>query len=200
MNRRTKLASALLACALVFSLTAWSQEARPSHAATLTQQSPERYFRLDFRVLDVSPQGNITSSRSYHEMIAEGTRNDRTSSIRVGARILVPVGGFQTSKNGAAAATQFRYMDVNTDIDVSHVEFVDQALRLSVRVNISTPILASSYMPANYTDMKEPITRQATWNSDVTVPIRKPTIIFSADNNTDKGKIELELTAVPVNQ
>jgi hypothetical protein len=44
------------------------------------------------------------------------------------------------------------------------------------------------------------IIRQTSWDSNVTVPIGKPTIIFSADNSADKGKTELELTAVPIGQ
>jgi hypothetical protein len=48
--------------------------------------------------------------------------------------------------------------------------------------------------------MKKPIVRNIRWVSWVTIPINKPTIIFSSDNNANKGRTELELTAVPVNQ
>jgi hypothetical protein len=47
-------------------------------------------------------------------------------------------------------------------------------------------------------ESSEPVIRQSNWNSRVTVPIGKPTIIFSSDNVSDKGKTELELTATPI--
>ncbi|MGB7191023.1 MAG: hypothetical protein WBD10_12855 [Acidobacteriaceae bacterium] len=197
MNQRTKLASALLAFALVFSLTAWSQEAQPSQPAQASassyKQSPERYFRLNFRVLDVSPEGKVVNSRLYHEMVASGPKSDRSSSIRTGDRIPI------VSGSAGASNVQFQYIDTGTNIDVEHAEIVDRTLRLEVKVSISSFSTSdsSSYMPAG---MKEPIIRQVSWNSYVTVPINQPTVIFSADNNADKGKTELELTAVPISQ
>lgn len=202
MNQRTKLASALLAFALVFSLTAWSQETQPATSAHPSaesfRQSPERYFRLNFRVLKLSPEGKVVDSRSYHEMIASGPKSDRNSSIRTGDRVPVATGAYQTGKSGAVP-TQFQYIDTGTNIDVEHAEIVNRTLHLEVKVSISSfsPSGSSSYMPANF---KEPLIRQITWNSYVTVPINQPTIIFSADDNSDKGKTELELTAVPIGQ
>ena len=202
MNQRTKLASALLVFTLVFSLTAWPQEVQPSQPAQASassyKQSPERYFRLNFRVLDVSPEGKVVNSRSYHEMIASGPKSEGNSSIRTGDRVPVATGDYST-KDAAIVHTQFQYIDTGTNIDVEHAEIVNRTLRLEVRVNISTfsSSDSSSYLPAN---MKEPIIRQVSWNSYVTVPINQPTVIFSADNNADKGKTELELTAVPISQ
>ena len=213
MNPRTKLASALLVFALVFSLTALSQEAHPSKSegdqavqdlithssaqasAESYKQSPERYFRLDFRVLDVSPEGKIVNSHSYHEIIVSGPKSYRFFSIRTGDRVPVATGVFKDS----AINTQFQTIDAGTDIDVNHVEIINRTLRLNVRVSITTfsSTGSSPYMPA---DMKEPITRHISWDSCVTVPINQPTIVFSADDNADKGKSKLELTAVPINQ
>ena len=198
MNQRTKLASALLVFTLAFSLTAWPQEAQSPQTAQASassyEQSPERYFRLNFRVLDVSPEGKVVDSRLYHEMIASGPKSDRSSSIRTGDRIPIVSGS-----GSAASNLQFQYIDTGTNIDVEHAEIVDRTLRLEVKVSISSFSTSdsSSYIPAGF---KEPIIRQVTWNSYVTVPINQPTIIFSADNNADKGKTQLELTAVPISQ
>lgn len=206
MNQRTKLASALLVFAIVFSLTAWSQEKHPSKSESGTtqdlpgynsaqaisaesnKQNPERYFRLNFRVIDLSPEGKITTSRSYSETIV--TKGGRTSSIRTGDRVPVAT----STNNGAIGSTQFQYIDIGTNIDASDVEFVDQTLHLYVTADIS----AISTAPSAQSSL--PIVRQTKWNSFVTVPIGKPTLIFSADNSADKGKTELELTAVPIGQ
>jgi hypothetical protein len=37
--------------------------------------------------------------------------------------------------------------------------------------------------------------RQTKWSSNVIVPIGKPTVIFSSDDATTKGQMQLELTA-----
>jgi hypothetical protein len=195
MNQRTKLTSALLAFALVFSLTAWSQETHPSksesgqttqdlpahNAAQATsvfsyRQSPERFFRLNFRVLDLSPEGKVTNSRAYTETIATGPKSERKNSIRTDDR--VPANN--------------TYMDIGTRIDTSDIELVGETLHLRVTVNMSS-------MPASE-KTGPPLIRNAWWDSYVTVPINKPTIIFSSDNSADRGKTELELTAVPINQ
>lgn len=189
MMKAIKTASALLVFALACTVVAWSQAPQAAgststHASANSYKlSPEHYFRLTFRVLDVSAEGKITNSRSYTETIATGPKSGRTSSIRSGDRVPVMTG-----------SSVFQYMDVGTNIDVQNAEIIDQTLRLYVTASIST---LSSAAPAN---SAHPIVRQTKWNSYVTIPIHKPTLIFSADNSTDKGKTELELTAVPINE
>jgi hypothetical protein len=203
MNQRTKLASALLTAALVFSLTAWSQETHqsksegggqtaqdlPAHnsaqklSAEANEQNPERYFKLTFRVLDLSAEGKVTNSRSYSETIATGPKSIRPYSIRTGDRVPVATGG-----------GQFQYIDIGTKIDVSKAEDSDQILRLRVTADISS---MSTATPGS---AGQPIIRQTRWDSNITVPSSKPTIIFSSDNSADKGKTELELTAIPISE
>ena len=45
-----------------------------------------------------------------------------------------------------------------------------------------------------------PVIRQLSWQSDVVVPIGRPTVIFTSDNPSDTGKTELELTATEIKQ
>jgi hypothetical protein len=40
--------------------------------------------------------------------------------------------------------------------------------------------------------------RQNRWRSDVLVPLRKPTVIFSSDDPTSTHKMQVELTATPI--
>ena len=210
MNQRTKLTSALLAFALVFSLAAWSQETHPAKsesgqtaqdlpaynsaqkmAAEANKQNPERYFKLTFRVLDLSAEGKVTNSRSYSETIV--TKGGRTSSIRTGDRVPIAT-SVNTGNTSSLVNTQYQYIDIGTKIDAADIEFIDQTLHLYVTADISA---IASVPPAK---ASLPIVRQTKWNSYVTVPINKPALIFSADNSADKGKTELELTAVPINQ
>jgi hypothetical protein len=195
MNQRTKLASALLAFALVFSLTAWSQESKPTEskpaAASVesNDQTPEHYFRLTFRVLNLSPEGKIVDSRSYIETIPTGREGLDASIMRTDDRLPLAT--------SVGANTQFQYVEAGTHIEVQRAKILDRTLALKVTASISTFSSSNPYVPAN---MKKPIVRNIRWVSWVTIPINKPTIIFSSDNNANKGRTELELTAVPVNQ
>jgi len=191
MNIRTKLASAMLAFTLVISVTAWSQETQTgsstsTHASIDSyKQSPERFFRLNFRVLDLSAAGKVTNSRAYSEMIVTGPKSEFIGSIRTGDRVPVATG---------AGSLQFQYIDIGTKIDAKKAEIIDQALRLHVTADISS---MSTTMPGS---SERPVIRQTSWDSNVTVPINTPTLIFSSDNSADTGKTELELTAVPIKQ
>lgn len=196
MTKEIKAASALLVFALACTVTAWSQQTQAAgststHAAVDSyKQSPEHYFRLTFLVLDVSPEGKITNSRSYTETIASGVKSERTSSIRTGDRVPVVSGS-----SSSGIDTQYQYIDIGTNIDAQNVEINDQMLHLYVIASISA---ISSASPGK--SMLPPLVRQTKWNSYVTIPIGKPTLIFSADNSADKGKTELELTAVPISE
>lgn len=193
MTARVKIATVLFALTFVFSATAWSQDTQPSGNASY-QKSPERYFRLTFRVLDISPSGKVMDARSYEEILASGPRSSKTSSIRTSDRVPVITGGTARSINSSLVNTQYQYIDIGTNIDANLAAVVDESLRLHVAGRISS---MSTAAPGS---AKIPIIRQTSWDSNVTVPIGKPTIIFSSDNSADKGKTELELTAKQISQ
>lgn len=192
MNARMKFASALLVLAFVFSATCWSQETHPVGNMAY-QQSPERYFRLTFRVLDMSPDGKLASSKLYNTVIASGPRSAKPSSIRTGDR--VPIATGTNAPGPSSVYAQFQYLDVGTNIDAAQAAIDGQTLRLHVTADIS-----SLSTPVTLGTVREPVIRQTVWDSNVTVPIGKATLIFSSDNSSDKGKMELELTATPISQ
>lgn len=205
MNQRMKLASAFLSLAIAFSPSAWAQEKQSSTSAqeassseqgsiSVYRKSPEHYYRLKFRVLDLSPEGKITNSRSYSEIIASGAKSAQTSSIRTQDRVSVPTEDRSQGVVNTLVNTHFQDIFIGTKIDVSMAEVVNQALRLHVTADLSS---MSTVAPGS---AEHPVTRQTSWNSNVTVPINKPTLICSSDNSADRGKTELELTAVPINQ
>jgi hypothetical protein len=40
--------------------------------------------------------------------------------------------------------------------------------------------------------------REFTWNSDILVPIRKTTLVYSSDSTTSKTQMQVEITAIPL--
>jgi|SRR6185437_3865311 len=200
MNQRTKLASAFLALAVALSPTAWSQQEQSSASTqehggiSAYQNSPEHYYRLNFRVLNLSAEGKVVNSRSYSETIASGPKSANNSSIRTGDNVPVVSNHYTNSNANFPLNVQVQYMNIGTKIDANRAEAVDQTLRLHVTADISS---MSTTAPGS---AEHPVMRQTSWDSNVTVPVDKPTVIFSSDNNADKGKTELELTAVPIHQ
>lgn len=205
MTSSMKLASALLTLAIAVSPAAWPQQQQSSTSAqevsssekgsiSAYRNSPEHYYQLKFRVLNLSADGKVTNSRSYSEIIASGAKSAQTSSIRTEDRFQLVTGGHQTGITSSLVNTQYQYFDIGTKIDANSAEVVDQTLRIHVLADITS---ISTTAPGS---AERPVIRHTSWDSNVTVPINKPTLIFSSDNNADKGKTELELTAVPISQ
>jgi hypothetical protein len=203
MFREIKPTAVLLAFAFVS--TAWPQETQPSEPANAPpsassaqgnalmfsyEKSPEHYYRLEFRVLEISVEGKLINSRSYDEVVASGAKSATPSLIRSGDKVPVITSSYPAS--GGTTNSQYEYFRIGTDIDVHKVAVLDGTLRLYVTADLST---ISSVAPAT---PNHPITRTTRWDSNVIVPIGKPTVIFSSDNNAGNGKTELELTAVPL--
>lgn len=139
------------------------------------QAESARYFHLDFVVKEVDA-GKVTNTRHYWTTVATGEHG--ACSIRTGSKVPIP----------ADANGSYTYLDVGVNIDCSRPEEVDGNLALGVSAEISSA--APSQNP--------PLVRQNKWNSKVIVPLNKPTMLFSSDDLTSKGQIQVELTATPV--
>lgn len=191
MVKEIKTAFILLIVVLTCSSTALLHAQQPD--ASL-DASPTRYFRLDFRVLQVSPDGKIADSRSYSEMVVSGPRSKENSSLR--AQDHVPI-SYGSDRN------QFQFIDMGADIDVKNIEVSGEMLRLWITAKVTAvPPIAPTHEEntavAAQPTVERLMTRQTNWSSNVSVPIGKPTIVLSSDYNSDSGKTELELTATPV--
>jgi hypothetical protein len=137
----------------------------------------QKYFHLEFVVKEMD-SGKAINARHYSTTAATG---DVGCSIRTGSKVPTPAGG-------AVASTQYTYIDVGVNIDCRAPKEVDGNLVLSLVAEISSVATASS----------PPVIRQNKWNSTVVVPIGKPTVVFSSDDLTTKGQMQLELTATPI--
>jgi hypothetical protein len=146
-------------------------------------EGPPRYYHLDYVVKEIS-DGKTVNSRVYSTIVSTD-RGAPSYSLRTGTKVPVPQG-----------ANQFTYMDVGVSIDTRRVSDGAGRLMLNVSADISS-------LPGEVTGYSQvsppPVVRNNRWTSDVVVPIGKPIIIFSSDDVTNKGKLQLELTATPIN-
>ena len=156
-------------CALLWPTFALAQEKPPA---------PEpAHYKLTFRLMQANSDGKITNSRIYSIIVAATAGSQRPQSIRTGDRI--------------PAANN--YIDVGTNIDTNDVRLTDQTLSLRVDVESSSALKTDTTGNGGL-----PLIRRTTWGSQVVVPLSKPTVIFTADNVSDTGKTELELTATEI--
>ena len=152
----------------------------PEKGGDSQQSKPERFYRLTFRGVSVGEDGTSSVGRVYTEIITTGMES--ISQMRNGDK--VPVA------NGSG----WSYVEVNTNFDTRRrATEVDGSLHIGIVAQVGSLV-----KPAPNSTPNAPVIRECKWDSDVTVPIGKPTIIFSSDDVGDKGKTELELTATPI--
>jgi hypothetical protein len=142
------------------------------------------YYKLTFRVLQSSESGSTPTARVYSIVTCTGEK--WRGLIKNGDKVPIVTGS-----NGKD--TEYQYLEVGTDIDARSSSDDNNEFQADVTANISSVTRHDTIEESS-----EPVIRQSNWNSRVTVPIGKPTIIFSSDNVSDKGKTELELTATPI--
>jgi hypothetical protein len=142
--------------------------------------TPSKYYKLDFVLREVET-GKVLSSHAY-SMLAPNSPN--SSSIRTGSKIPVPVTG----------SSSFTYVDVGVSIDCNNLHEVEGGIGVSVSADVST-------IPQESLDSHSsgaPTIRQNKWRSEVLIPLRAPTVIFSSDDLTSRRVMLLEVTATPV--
>lgn len=144
---------------------------------------PPRYYRLDFSVKDIQ-EGKVLDVRTYFVYLSD-RKGSRPCSVRADSKVTMPAG-----KSG-----DYREFSLGTGIDCGYESETRDTLGLNVQVNVNTLV--------PYEDKSEPnpvpIVRSNRWNSDVLVTLRKPTTIFSSDDIASKRKVQVELTATPLN-
>jgi len=141
---------------------------------------PAKFYKLEFVVKEL--QGNkILNARTYSAVASTG---NQMSEIRAGSKLPY------ISKQGAT--TEYQQIDVGVNIDIHQVKEVDNRLSFSIMVEISS--LAEG--PSGATE--HPVVRQNKWSSTVTIPLKKPTLLFSSDNLDSKSQMQVEVTATPI--
>ena len=150
--------------------------------------APKHFFRLKLVVEQVNGAGTITNTRSYLTTIAT---DSAPQTIKTGSRI--PILTADPGSKSSPASTQFQYIDLGVDFTLRDVEESAGNLGLNLRV-----VMSSIVSQTQLGGVSEPVIRQNVWDSMVTVPIGKPTIVFSSDDLDSKGKMQVEVTATRV--
>jgi Flp pilus assembly secretin CpaC len=123
----------------------------------------------------------VINSRSY-STISTG----RAGSMRTGSKV-----PYQTGPT--SSTPHYEYLDIGVNFDYSTTREVDNQLALTVAAEVSNLAPGQTMLSGLL-----PLLRQNTWRSDVIVPLRKPTVIFSSDDPTSTHKMQVELTATPI--
>lgn len=151
-------------------------------AQPASQKPPAHYYKLNLTVQETTNSGQVTNARTYVTTVRTG---GNLQQIRTGTRVPVITG-----TGTGTQSTQFTYIDLGVDFDVRDVEEIGDRLGLQLNANVSS--LAAQ---ENIGELKEPVIRQNKWDSAVVIPIGKSTVVFSADDLNDKGKMQVEVTA-----
>lgn len=182
---------ATLAAAFTLSLLPVAMPAQNSQETT-TPTPPQHFYRLHFAVEELDAAGKVTNTRTYEETVATGNGSDQ--QIKTGSRIPVATGSYAASGTPANLAnTQFQYIDLGVDLAIFHPVEHSDSLSFRLRAEITSIARQTEIGGIN-----EPVIRQNTWDSTLTVPEGKPTIVYSSDDLDSKGKMQVEVTATKV--
>jgi len=148
-----------------------AQSGSPSAEAT-------KFYRLDFVVKELE-SGKVVNARTYST--SASTRENWACSVRTGNKVPIPT-------IQGPGTPQYTYIDVGVNVDCKGLREADGQLALTLTAEISSAVTAT----------QPPMIRQTKWNADVIVPLKKPTTIFTSDDVTGKGQMQMELTATPI--
>lgn len=145
----------------------------------------QKFYKLEFTIKEVEA-GKVLDSRSYSVIAAQDAKGNRVS-IRAGTKIPVNAGG------------NFSFWDIGVNIDCQVMAEVEGRLSLSVNADISsTPTAAETAGQAAGGANGPPAIRQNRWVSVVTIPLRKPALVFASDDMVSKRQMQMDVTATPV--
>lgn len=174
MKRIVQVAAMVTYCLAPLGLAA--QETPPPANQT------EHYYRLNFTVEEANSAGSVTNARSY---VATVVTEPSTQTFKTGERVPIATGK-------AGGDTQVTYIDVGVNFEVHQMREVGDKLSFRLKTEMSS---IANETVSNPGVAGDPLIRQNSWDSTVEIPIGKPTIVFSADDLQDKGKMQVELTA-----
>lgn len=165
----------------------WAQEPG-GESAKAAARPPDHYYKLNLTIEETNDAGKIVNARTF---VATVMTESATQSIRTGDRVPVAM--------GAESSGVWQYMDLGVDFDISGVRENGGNLCFRLVANVSsfaTPLQSSSSgaQPSGGAASR-PVVRQNKWDSGVLIPIGKPTVVFSADDLQNKGKMQVEVQA-----
>lgn len=186
-----KKTAIVLALMTLFALPAGirAQNAAPDTAKAENANSAEHFYKLNLTVQEMNEAGKVVNARTFIATIE--TTPHFGQSIRTGDKVPIETG-----------ANQYTYLDLGVDFDINLVKEIGNSISFRLTANVSS--YANPMRPSNdgaqpsSDGANRPVIRQNRWDSGVTIPIGKPTVVFSADDLQGKGKMQVELTATRV--
>jgi len=148
---------------------------------------PAHVYRLDYLLTELEG-GKKTDSKDY-TVLLDGDR--KTGRLRVGTRMPVATG---------AGEAKWQYMDLGVTIEANTLSATDTSLGLRNRVEVSSIVMptAESGKASTLGSPTQPIIRNFTGESEVTVPFNKPTTLFTLDEPSSKRSFQVQLTATEI--
>jgi len=148
---------------------------------------PAHVYKLDYVFTELEG-GKKTDSKNY-TLLLDSDR--KTGRLRVGTRMPVATG---------AGEAKWQYMDLGVTIEANTLSATDTSLGLRNRVEVSSIAMpaAESGKAASIGAPTQPIIRNFTGESEVTVPFNKPTTLFTLDEPNSKRSFQVQLTATEI--
>lgn len=147
----------------------------PAKPASTTAK--RQFYRLDFVLKEVEGT-RVVNSRAYVMIVSN---EQRLGSIRTGTRI----------------PANNNYVDVGVSIDCHVAEELGNQLSMNIVADISS-LADNADKLSDKLSSGLPVIRNNKWSSFVILPLRHPTTLFSSDDLASTRKMQLELTATPI--
>lgn len=167
-------------CCLMLLIPALGHHAFAQDASKAPE--PTHYYHLDFVVQESGEDGKPVNSRSYSTSVSTDDR--KFGSIRTGSKIPVITGGEKQD---------LQYMDVGVNIDTHSAREIGHQLSFDLTADVSSVATTNSQGLSAH-----PVVHQNRWQAVVLIPIGKPMLVFSSENLENKGKMQLMVTATPL--
>lgn len=177
----------VLGVAGLLSLTCLAQnDASAQEKKSTTPQTPasalKKFYHLSFVVQELDNE-RVINSRSYSMIMSEMGQ----SSIRAGEKV--------PYSSTTGPSTQWQQIDVGVNIDCRRLETTDNGVSLDIKADISSVVESHG---ANGPPVSPPIIRNNQWESNVVLPLKRPSILFSSDDPASKRRMQLQLTVTPI--
>jgi len=154
----------------------------------VAQEKPTVY-RLEYTITEMDGAKKL-SSRSYTIQVEDRKRG----TMRVGTRVPVPTGSFQSGAAGAGGAAepniQYNYMDVGVNLDATPSTIDATSIRLDTSVDINSLV-----SPDSASSRRPPVTRSCRDQASTIIPLDKPVILTTQDDPSYNTSLQVQVTA-----
>jgi len=147
-----------------------------------TQKLERKFYKLNFVVRELEGE-QVINSRSYSMIMSN---DDDEGHIRTGEQVPFDSGG-------PGGTPQWQQINVGVGIDCKRLRDLGDRLTFKILADISSVAGTRDSAPAPH-----PIIRTNRWESDVLLPLRQPTILYSSDDPASKRKMQLQVTVTRV--